>query len=184
MGLCHFRHSHSTPAFSSSGGNGGKGTLQEVKRSTTSLNSLETQEETCIGEDKSRKRTTNGQWAGYRHLWRDLLILDLRRPHTHVVLCCKAKGVSWSWRKLGHSVLLLWSIVALFKNPCSLPLQKTKSSLLIPDFRQSGRKSVFLKNKMLFWSKVDNYLPYNIVKMITIINSYNMAKTMMLRTIK
>lgn len=41
VGLCHFRHNHVTPAFSSSGGKGGNGTLQEVNRSTTSLNSLE-----------------------------------------------------------------------------------------------------------------------------------------------
>lgn len=40
-GLCHFRHSQVTPGISSSGGKGGNGTLHEVNRSTTSLNSLE-----------------------------------------------------------------------------------------------------------------------------------------------
>lgn len=40
MGLCHFRHSQVTPAIPSSGGKGGNGTLHEVNRSTTSLNSL------------------------------------------------------------------------------------------------------------------------------------------------
>lgn len=40
VGLCHFRHSQVTPAISSSGGKGGNGTLHEVNRSTTSLNSL------------------------------------------------------------------------------------------------------------------------------------------------
>lgn len=40
LGLCHFIVRKVTPASSSSGGKGGNGTLHEVNRSTTSLNSL------------------------------------------------------------------------------------------------------------------------------------------------
>lgn len=50
VGLCHFRHSQVTPAISSSGGKGGNGTLHEVNRSTTSLNSL--------GKGRERERET------------------------------------------------------------------------------------------------------------------------------
>lgn len=59
VGLCHLRHSHVTPAFSSSGGKGGNGTLQEVNRSTTSLNSLGTQKGVCTGEDRSSSSSSS-----------------------------------------------------------------------------------------------------------------------------
>lgn len=72
LGLCHFRHSQVTPAISSSGGKGGNGTLHEVNRSTTSLNSLGRAEgeRQRTGEDggkrdsRDRVRHVNGQTDG------------------------------------------------------------------------------------------------------------------------
>lgn len=57
LGLCHFTHNQVTPAVSSSGGKGGNGTLHEVNRSTTSLNSLgKGRERQRMGENGRKRR--------------------------------------------------------------------------------------------------------------------------------
>lgn len=43
-------------------------------------------------------------------------------PYTHVIFGCKTEGVSGGRRELGHSVLLLSSIIELFKGSSGLPL--------------------------------------------------------------
>ena len=120
VGLCHFRHSHVTPAFSSSGGKGGNGTLQEVNRSTTSLNSLETQK-TKINH---RKRHTQQTSWRHHHLRRVLVSAHTSHP-CHFLL----QG--------GRRILKLvkaWSLYTasevpcstLHKSPCPSPAKKQK----------------------------------------------------------
>lgn len=64
-GLCHFRHSQVTPAISSSGGKGGNGTLHEVNRSTTSLNSLGRAERDGGWERMGERQKKHSE----RHTW-------------------------------------------------------------------------------------------------------------------
>lgn len=74
LGLCHFRHSQVTPAISSSGGKGGNGTLHEVNRSTTSLNSLgraerETEDGRGWGGKRQQRQSETCKWTyGWRQL--------------------------------------------------------------------------------------------------------------------
>lgn len=116
VGLCHFIHSQVTPAISSSGGKGGNGTLHEVNRSTTSLNSLGRAERDRgwerMGERDRRDRvrdthmhtqmeTVNGRNSNIKMDNREGAIQELiiKRdlaclPCTHVIFSCKAEGVS------------------------------------------------------------------------------------------
>lgn len=74
-----------------------------------------------MDEDSGWKKQqyNNGQQGGC-HSGDNRTLMHL--PCTHVIFGCKAERVSWSWRKLGHFVLLLRSIVALFINTSALPL--------------------------------------------------------------
>lgn len=144
VGLCHFRPSKVTSAISSSGGKGGNGTLHEVNRSTTSLNSLGRAERDRMGGNGRKRQetewgtnvhtqmaTVNGRNSDIKKdnregeskkrssLWECL-------PYTQVIFGSKAEWVSWSWWKLGHSVLFLGAVVALLINPSALPLQWAK----------------------------------------------------------
>lgn len=61
-GLCHLRQSQVTPAFSSSGGKGGNGTVHEVKRSTTSLKSLERRHGQEGGSERNSRSHKGWPW--------------------------------------------------------------------------------------------------------------------------
>lgn len=120
VGLCHFRHNHVTPAFSSSGGKGGNGTLQEVNRSTTSLNSLQTQK-MKINQKKNHTYTT-----GHHHLRSNLLNAQTSHPCRFLL-----QG--------GRRILKLvkaWSLYTasevhsstVHKSPCPSPAKKPPKS--------------------------------------------------------
>lgn len=160
VGLCHFRHNHVTPAFSSSGGKGGNGTLQEVNRSTTSLNSLETQ------KMKIHHITDTQQTHHHHHLRSNLVNAQTSHP---------CRFLLRGGRRILKLVKAWWLYTAsevhsstVRKSPCLSPATKRKSSVFsLHDFRQFWEESMFLINKMTFVVKL--IIIQNSVKMITII---------------